>query len=157
MLFFGIKPISKDEYIPNCEEYIVQIENNLGISIPRSEKTVGVLCNYYKTRYNENITKEDIYEIGIQIDEENIPYDLYNNENWITTDCKDLMPIVPFRLETLKDKDYNKYDIIDVLIYNKTLNKYNMIPSEKGTYEYIALLQCYDEVRIFNYRINIGG
>ena len=158
MLAYGIKPISKEEYISNCEEYIVQIEDILAINIPRSEKTKGAVCTYKQIRYKNDIKKEDIYEIGIKLEDEEeineLTKEIQNNEKWISKSFEKLMTILPIRLEYLKYSELS--DNSYILIYNKTLNTYNAVPNEKGVYEYITLL--YDsglnEYRIFNYKIN---
>jgi len=158
MSAYGIKPISNDEYISNCEEYIVQIEDLLAINIPRSEKTKGAVCTYKQIRYRNDIKKEDIYEIGIKLENEEeinkLIKEIQTNEQWISKDFEGLISILPIRLEYLKYSELS--DNSYVLTYNKTLNSYNTVPKEKGEYEYITLL--YDSVlkqyRIFNYKIN---
>lgn len=154
-LVYGLKPISKDEYIDNCEKYIIQTENELSIKIPRSEKIKGALCTYIdplvRTYNGEEIIKNDKYEIGIKLeDREQIKSfieDIQNNEKWVLNGSKDLSSIIPYMLDG--EDDMYTY----ILVYNKNLDTYNQVPTKKGIYEYIALTYDVNKsiLRIFNY------
>ena len=121
--------------MPNYEEDYSEInkyKNIIGVELPSSGRLERI-----KWDYNSDLDKTDyqtIYVFYNKDDIKKLEKGIKSNENWI------LSTEIKSQLNVLIPEAFIKGENIYFLIYNASLNEYNLVPTNSGDYEIYAMM-----------------
>jgi hypothetical protein len=138
---FSLIPYSYD--FSGNYDIIEDYQSVMNVRIPAS----GQLKSGTSKSFNhKNISNLKIIIVNYKKEDTSIlTNDILNNENWI------LSTLLTSKLENLIPSVFSTSDNIYYLFYNKTLDEYNTIPNNEGTYQFYTIRYDISEKNLLIY------